>query len=291
MKITPFDYKLPDFDRFTNDQQFINVVDALTIIETQHGGLTPEEIWEQAINLLESLKSVSRPEITVKRMFYYVVDELKGQLQGRSQHQIEHTAYCILFCAAYILCANDDDPDPNQDIIDSLCSMLVKMEDIVQLFNAVEQMEDVQEAKGYIVKPHNVLAKPHDETAEEAAQRILEALRQDIISPIVSANFVQPFYKAEFEMIWKDILADETMLELMRREEFGKTYNLKLVVNILALMAFDVLTASPNKLNNLLFTGSGHYKYFTKKTSGNFSAFNSSSEQAIVKIIIEKHKK
>lgn len=64
-----FDFQIPDFERYTDDQQFVNVVDALTKIETQKGGLTPEEIWEQAINLLDSLKKVSRPEITVKRMF------------------------------------------------------------------------------------------------------------------------------------------------------------------------------------------------------------------------------
>ena len=292
--MSTFDFHIPAFERFTNDQQFVNVVDAITKFETEQGGLTPEEIWEHAINMLDGLKKVSRPEITVKRMFSFIVGELKKQLPNRSKEQIEHTAYCILFCAVYILCANDEDPDPNQDIIDNICNELSKMPDIVPLFKYVEMMEDEQEEKGYKVEPRNVLAKPHVETAAEAAQRILKILKKDIIGPIVSNKFVQPSYKAEFEQIWKDILANEELLGLMRQEEFGKTYNLKLVLNIIAMMSYksSVLSASNNKLNKTLFPGSnGHPKYFTNEIDGSFSAFKSSSQQAIVKSIIETHQK
>lgn len=292
--MSTFDFHIPSFERFTNDQQFVNVVDAITRFETEQGGLTPEEIWEHAINMLDGLKKVSRPEITVKRMFSFIVGELKKQLPNRSKEQIEHTAYCILFCAVYILCANDEDPDPNQDIIDNICNELSKMPDIVPLFKYVEMMEDEQEEKGYKVEPRNVLAKPHVETAAEATQRILKLLKDDIIGPIVSNQFVQPSYKAEFEQIWKDILANEELLGLMRQEEFGKTYNLKLVLNIIAMMSYksSVLSASNNKLNKTLFPGSnGHPKYFTNEIDGSFSAFKSSSQQAIVKSIIETHQK
>ena len=292
--MSTFDFHIPSFERFTNDQQFVNVVDAITRFETEQGGLTPEEIWEHAINMLDGLKKVSRPEITVKRMFSYIVGELRKQLPDRSKGQIDHTAYCILFCAVYILCANDEDPDPNQDIIDNICNELSKMPDIVPLFEHVEMMEDEQEAKGYIIEPRNVLAKPHVETTAEATQRILKLLKDDIIGPIVSNQFVQPSYKAEFELIWKEILANKELLGLMREEEFGATYNLKLVLNILAMMSYksSVLSASNNKLNNTLFPGSnGHPKYFTNEIDGSFSAFKSSSQQAIVQSIIEKHTK
>ena len=292
--MSTFDFQIPAFERFTNDQQFVNVADAIIQFETKHGGLTPEEVWEYATNMLEYLKTVSRPDITVKRMFSFIVGELNKQLPDRSKEQIEHTAYCILFCAVYVLCANDEIPDPNQDIIDNICKELKEMPDIVPLFEYVERMEDEQEAKGYLVEPRNVLAKPHVETAEEAAQRILKIIKQDIVDLIVTANLVQQSYKAEFEQIWKDILADEELLELMRKEEFGASYNLKLVVNILALMSYNrtVLSASNNRLNSLLFPDSnGHPKYFSTKIGDTYSVFTSSSQQAIVKSIIAKHKK
>lgn len=292
--MSTFDYQIPAFERFTNDQQFVNVADAITKFETEQGGLTPEEVWEHAVKMLESLKTVLRPEITVKRMFSYVVDNLKNQLPNRDKEKNEHTAYCILFCAVYILCANDEEPDPNQDIIENICEELKEMPDIVPLYEYVEKMENEQEAKGYIVEPRNVLAKPHVETAEEASQRILKILKKNIIDPIVSGKFVQPSYKAEFEQIWKDILANEKMHELMRKEEFGETYNLKLVLNILAIMSYNrtVLLASNNRLNSILFSGGyGHPKYFSTKIGDTYSAFTTNSQQAIVKSIIEKHKK
>lgn len=288
-----FDFRIPSFERFTNDQQFINVTDAIIKYETEKGGLTPEEIWDYAITMLESLKDLKRPEITVKRMFSHIVDALKKKSPNRGIEQIEHTAYCIMFCAVYILCANDKEPDPNQDIIDNICEKLSKMPDIVPLFEYVEKMEDEQEAKGYIVEPHNILAMPSVETSEEAAERIFKIIKQDIIEPIVINDFVQSPYKAEFEQIWKDILANEELLDIIRKEEFGANYNLKLVLNILALMSYNryVLSASNNKLNKTLFSGSnGHPKYFTTEVNNNFSAFKSSEQQDNVHLIIENHK-
>ena len=289
-----FDFNLTDFERFTTDQQFVNVVHALDIYETQQGGLTPEELWKHAIALLDSLKNVARPEITVQRMFSYLIAKLKEEYSQRTSDQIKHTAYCTLFCANYILCANDEEPDPNQDIIDNISRTLVKMPDIVPLFQEIEKMENAQETKGHKVKPRNYLAKLKLETAKEAAKRILNLLETDIIQPIVSAGYVQSAYKKEFREIWKDILANEELLVLMRKEEFGKTYNLKLVLNILALMSYNrtVLSASNNKLNSILFPDSnGHPKYITTEIGNTYSAFTSNSQQAIVKTIIAKHKK
>lgn len=294
MKKDFFDFKIPDFERYTSDQQFVNVADALTKLETQQGGMTPEEIWDYAIELIESLKHVSRPEITVKRMFTYITNCLKEQFPKSDEQQIEHTAYCILFCAVYILCANEEKPDPNQEIIENICEMLSQMPDIVPLFEYVERMEDEQEAKGYTVKPRNALSKPHVETQKEAAYRIMGLLKQDIITPIVNAGYVQPSYKKEFENIWEDILADDTLLPLMRKEEFGKRYNLKLVLNVLGMMVFNrsVLNVAKSKLAKELFPdGPTRDKYFTTDTDGTFSAFNSGIEQSVVKSIIAKHKK
>ena len=294
MKKDLFDFQIHDFERYTNDQQFVNVVDALTKYETRQGGLTPEEVWEYAISLLEHLKHVSRPEITVKRMFTHITKRLKEQYPERDAQQIEHTAYCILFCAVYILCANEEKTDPNQDIIESICEVLSQMPDIVPLFEYVEKIEDEQDSKGYKVKSRNVLAKPHVETAEEAAQRIMGLLTQDIIIPIVNAGYVQQPYRKEFVNIWEDILADDTLLVLMRNEEFGRSYNLKLVLNILGEMTFNqrVLNVAKSKLAKILFpTGPTHDKYFTTDTEGTFSAYNSSVEQSTVKSIIANHKK
>ena len=190
------DFRIPDFERYTNDQQFINVAGPLMEIETNQGGLKPEEIWELANKLLESLKNVPRPEITIIRLFTYLVDELGNSMQGRSRQQLEHTAYCIIFCVGYILCSNDEDPNPNQEIINSIRKLLQQMPDIQSLFYAVKNMEDEQEAKGYTVKPRNFLSKETadidkmvSDYANNEEHRMIRAYRQGWVDAMGKATW------------------------------------------------------------------------------------------------------
>ena len=64
----------PDFERYTSDQQFVNVVDALERMEHQKGGLSVEEVWEMAWQVVEMLRKASRPEVTVKRLLTQIND-------------------------------------------------------------------------------------------------------------------------------------------------------------------------------------------------------------------------
>lgn len=138
---------IPDFERYSSDQQFVNVVGALERIETQKGGLSVEEVWEMAWQVVERLKNATNPEVTAKRLLTLI----------NRQTDNLHTTHCVLFCVNYLLCANDEEPDPNQGIIDNISEELSRMEDIVELFEAVEREEDAQEAKGKTVKARNVL--------------------------------------------------------------------------------------------------------------------------------------
>ena len=57
---------IPDFERYTSDQQFVNVVGALNRMETRKGGLKVEEVWAMAWQVVEMLKQASKPETTAK---------------------------------------------------------------------------------------------------------------------------------------------------------------------------------------------------------------------------------
>ena len=139
---------IPDFERFSSDQQFVNVVEALERMEHQKGGLSVEEVWEMAWQVVEMLRKSQHPETAAKRLLTLI----NGQT-----HNL-HSTHCVLFCVNYLLCANDEEPDPNQEVIDNISKELSQMEDIVELFEAVEQEEDNQEARGHKVKERNVLA-------------------------------------------------------------------------------------------------------------------------------------
>lgn len=148
---------IPDFEQYTSDQQFINVVDALDRLETQKGGLTVEEIWEMAWQVVEQLKLSRRPEFTVRRISSLITSQLEEQEPKRDKADVKHSMHCIMFCVNYLLCANEEEPDPNQDLIDKISEELSYMTDIVELFEAVEIVEDDETAKGNEVKGRNVM--------------------------------------------------------------------------------------------------------------------------------------
>lgn len=169
----------PDFEQYTGNQQFVNVVAALERLETQKGGLPVEEIWEMAQQVLDMLRKAKRPDMTVRRLFTLILSQLK---EKAATPDPVHTTHCILFCVNYLLCANNEDPDPNQDIIDSVSEQLSRMPDIVELFEAVEKAEDAEEAKGNVVEGRNVMKEgeqpPSGKThlMQEGDQQILVRL-------------------------------------------------------------------------------------------------------------------
>ena len=148
---------IPNFERFVSDQQFVNVVDALNRMETQKGGLTVQEIWEMALQVVELLKTSSRPDITATILLTNISSQIQEKFPQRTKEENVHTTHCVLFCVDYLLCANDEDPDPNQAVIDNISRELAQMEDIVELFEAVERVEDDEEARGHKVIERNVL--------------------------------------------------------------------------------------------------------------------------------------
>ena len=147
---------IPEFERYASDQQFVNVVKALDRIETRKGGLSVEEVWEMAWQVVEMLKKSSRPDTVAKRLLT-LIDSQTNNL---------HSTHCVLFCVNYLLCANSEEPDPNQEIIDNISEQLSQMPDITELFEAVETEEDREEAKGHKVKERNVLGTEKVETVQ-----------------------------------------------------------------------------------------------------------------------------
>ena len=117
---------IPDFERYTSDQQFVNVVGALNRMETQKGGLTVEEIWGIAWQVVEMLKGASHPAVTAKILLTRISGEIEEKTKdlNRTKAQNIHSTHSVLFCVNYLLCANAEEPDPNQDVIDSISEQL-----------------------------------------------------------------------------------------------------------------------------------------------------------------------
>lgn len=156
--IMKLNINIPDFEQYTSDQQFVNVVGALDRMETQEGGLSVEEIWEMAWQVVDGLKSSRRPDATANRLQSLIFGQLKAQMADRNDEQVMHSTHCVLFCVNYLLCANEEEPDPNQQVIDNISRLLSTMPDIEELFLAVEETEDDEEERGNKVVSRNVLS-------------------------------------------------------------------------------------------------------------------------------------
>lgn len=193
---------IPDFERFATDQQFVNVVGALERIETQKGGLSVEEVWGMAWQVVERLKTASHPEVTAKRLLTLINNQTSNL----------HTTHCVLFCVNYLLCANDEEPDPNQEIIDNISEELSRMPDIVELFEAVEREEDAQEVKGHKVKSRNVLGSTKVETQglmhkmEEGDQWIVDKLLELVCCGLWQKGLTEQDVQAG---LWKALALSE----------------------------------------------------------------------------------
>lgn len=157
---------IPEFERYTNDQQFVNVVKALDRMETRKGGLKVQEIWGMAWQVVELLKTSSHPDSIAKILLTHISSQIEEKLPKRTKEENIHTTHSVLFCVNYLLCANDEEPDPNQNIIDNISEQLSQMPDIAELFYAVECDEDAEEAKGHKVKERNVLGSEKLDTSQ-----------------------------------------------------------------------------------------------------------------------------
>ncbi len=157
---------LPEFESYTSDQQFVNVVKALDRMETRKGGLSVQDIWDMALQVVELLKTTSHPETIAKILQTHISSQIEEKLPQRTKEENLHTTHCVLFCVNYLLCANDQEPDPNQNVIDNISEQLCQMPDIAELFKAVECEENAEEAKGHKVKERNVLGKEGEETTQ-----------------------------------------------------------------------------------------------------------------------------
>lgn len=184
IKMKKLNLNIPDFEQFTDDQQFVNIVHALDRLETRRGGPPVEELWEMAREVLQQLKKVPRPEVTARRLLTLISAQLQEKMPTRTPKEVTHTVHSVLFCADYILCANTESPDPNQPLIDSISRELCSMKDLGELFCAVEEEETNEENRGHKVKARNVMreetkvvmGKCHD--MQEGDQLILSRLQE-----------------------------------------------------------------------------------------------------------------
>ena len=97
-------------------------------------------------------------------------------------------------------------------------------------------------------------------------------------------------WKGHWNDLWTTLFADPVLAEILKKEELGETFNLKLVLNIVGIMIFEqVLTCNVNQANRMMFgtvrrndyMASQHYSDY----SGGKSALTATAVEHVMDIL------
>ena len=216
---------------FLKDVQYQNAVFAIRQIETDRGGLTLREIWEETEKLRERLLGVEG-----ELRDSYLIDWLPNPEKaygGISKHPVR-TQMCILilFALRLIKAERDQEKNPHREIIRAIVRLVGErakqeaalMEDLRKLMRTIDKDGDANEAKGKVVE-FGVDILQQKNWSEEL-QTIVERYKKKAYEAGIIAN------KALFESIWEALLQDNWFVAEMRAPSLGQSFNLRLLFNV-----------------------------------------------------------
>lgn len=216
---------------FLKDVQYQNAVFAIRQIETDRGGLTLREIWEETEKLRERLLGVEG-----ELRDSYLIDWLPNPEKaygGISKHPVR-TQMCvlILFALRLIKAERDQEKNPHREIIRAIVRLVGErakqeaalMEDLRRLIRVIDQDGDANEAKGKVVE-FGVDILQQKNWSEEL-RTIVERYKKEAYEAGIIAN------KALFESIWEALLQDNWFVAEMRAPSLEQPFNLRLLFNV-----------------------------------------------------------
>ena len=144
---------------FLKDVQYQNALFAVRQIETDRGGLTLGQIWEETEKLRERLI-----EVESELRDCYLIDWLPDPVKAYgtlSKHPVR-TQMCVLvlFALRLIKAERDQEKNPHAPIIEAIVRLVGErakeddalMEDLCRLMRTIDQDGDANEAKGKVVE-------------------------------------------------------------------------------------------------------------------------------------------
>ena len=216
---------------FLKDVQYQNAVFAIRQIETDRGGLTLREIWEETEKLRERLLGVEG-----ELRDSYLIDWLPNPEKaygGTSKHPVR-TQMCvlILFALRLIKAERDQEKNPHREIIRAIVRLVGErakqeaalMEDLRRLIRVIDQDGDANEAKGKVVE-FGVDILQQKNWSEEL-RTIVERYKKEAYEAGIIAN------EALFESIWEALLQDNWFVAEMRAPSLEQPFNLRLLFNV-----------------------------------------------------------
>lgn len=221
----------------SNDVQYKNAVFAIGRIETDHGGLGINEIWNETENL--RMRMIRTPHDKRETVLLAHV----SQKLMEKYNQNVRTLMCILILFAIRLIKaskTPDDDNPHSDIIRAIVRQVnyyavrdeQLMQDLRELVNTIDTDGDNNEARGKVVKfGEDILAISDDWRSR--LRSIIEVYK----NKADEYNIIKYGPDGDaFDRVWEALLEDEQFVGEMKLHTLGQDFNLLLIFNVYGLM-------------------------------------------------------
>ena len=222
---------------YADDVQYENAVFAIGRIETDRGGLSINEIWDETEKLRELMLRTS-PEKRDTVIIAYASQKLLKKYENRKR-----TLMCILTMFALRLIKASKTPkdeNPHVGIIRAIVRLLnyyaIKddqlMEDLRELINTIDTDGDRNEARGKVVEFDDDILSSDDGWRSEL-RSIVELYKKKADE----ADIIQHGPEGDaFDRVWEALLNDDEFVAEMKLPSLGQNFNLLLLFNVYGLM-------------------------------------------------------
>lgn len=221
----------------SNDVQFQNAVFVIGRIETDHGGLSINEIWKETENL--RMRMIRTPR--EKRETVLLAHAVQKILE-KYGHNVR-TLMCILVLFALRLIKaskTPDDDNPHSGLIRAIVRQVnyyavrdeQLMQDLRELVNTIDTDGDNNEARGKVVKfGEDILA-----ISDDWRSRLRDIV--EVYKKKADENNIIQYGAAgdAFDRVWEALLEDEQFVREMKHNSLSQDFNLLLIFNIYGLM-------------------------------------------------------
>lgn len=110
-------------EEYLDDALYCSLTYAIDEVETQIGGLTPEEVWTEVIRIKEELLKTKRPDKTIQNIrtqletdYQFFMLDYTNVVEQRLPLAGEWTNIVVLTCLTFYLCTSKDVPEQNMKI-------------------------------------------------------------------------------------------------------------------------------------------------------------------------------
>lgn len=220
---------------YLDDPQYANAVFAIGRVETDNGGITLNQIWNETENLRKKMLSI--PQNKRALMVESLSNYIKEKYKDTSNPERTQTCILLIFALRLIKAADTIEANPHANVIRAIVRLVGYraqhdpqiMEALIQLVQTIDDEGDHNEQDGLIVPFGDDILKSDTAVKSNVASIIDQYISKADEAKIISKG-------QAFDRVWEELLRDNLFVNEMNIPSLGQNYNLLLIFNVFGLM-------------------------------------------------------